>query len=101
MIEQDLEKLIGENIEKTEVTKKLSIDGDTRVYPVYKIPIDFLYYNDQNGRINTRYHQHIAEKGKVNPALGESTYNTFLKILYMAQLNQSKNNLGYPSKYRR
>ena len=38
---------------KTELTKQLSIDNHTEVYPVYKIRLDKLYYNDQNDRIAT------------------------------------------------
>lgn len=91
LINQDLEQLIGESIEKTELTKKLSIGGETSIYPVYKIPVDFLYYNDQNGRINTVYHQHIAEKGKVTPELGESPYNTlFENFIYGTTQSEQK-----------
>src|SRR5699024_12562357 len=39
------------NINKTEETKKLTIDGLTEIHPVYKIRISELYYNDQNDRI--------------------------------------------------
>lgn len=35
-----------ENIEETEVTKKMTVDGITKIYPVYKVRIDQLYYND-------------------------------------------------------
>lgn len=38
---------------KTEETKQLTIDGISKIYPVYKIKLDVLYYNDQNDRIAT------------------------------------------------
>lgn len=38
---------------KTEETKHLTIDGISKIYPVYRIKLDFLYYNDQNDRIAT------------------------------------------------
>ncbi len=37
----------------TDFTKKLTIDGVTRPYQVFKIKLDHLYYNDQNDRIAT------------------------------------------------
>lgn len=40
-------------IYKTEETKQLRIDGISKIYPVYKIKLDILYYNDQNDRIAT------------------------------------------------
>lgn len=50
--------LLKEGIEqgvviKTEMTTKLTIDGITKVYPVYQVRLDYLYYNDQNDRIAT------------------------------------------------
>ena len=46
---------------KTELTKQLSIDNHTEVYPVYKIRLDKLYYNDQNDRIATWISQYKAD----------------------------------------
>lgn len=40
-------------IYKTEETKQLRIDGISKIYPVYKIKLDILFYNDQNDRIAT------------------------------------------------
>ncbi|MBQ8246900.1 MAG: hypothetical protein IJZ42_07185 [Lachnospiraceae bacterium] len=37
----------------TDVTRKLTMDGVTKVYQVYKIKLSCLYYNDQNDRIAT------------------------------------------------
>ncbi|HFI0116322.1 TPA: ParB N-terminal domain-containing protein [Streptococcus suis] len=71
-----LEQLIenGE-IEKTDLTKRLTIDGQSKTYPVYKFPLEYLYYNDQNGRINTTYYQYIAKHGRIKPEPGNSKYN--------------------------
>lgn len=49
------------NINKTEETKKLTVDGLTKVYPVYKIRINELYYNDQNDRIATWISKYKAD----------------------------------------
>ena len=37
----------------TPLAKKLTIDGETKAYQVYKIDLDLLFYNDQNDRIAT------------------------------------------------
>lgn len=81
---QDLNKLIEEkSIEKTTLTKRLTIGGKTKDYPVYKFPLEYLYYNDQNGRINTVYHQYISNHGKLTPEIGDSKYNEiFEKFIF-------------------
>ena len=80
----DLNELIeNENIEKTTLTKRLTIGGETKDYPVYKFPLEYLYYNDQNGRINTVYHHYISNNGKLTPEIGESKYNEiFEKFIF-------------------
>ena len=80
----DLNELIKNgNIEKTTLTKRLTIGGETKDYPVYKFPLEYLYYNDQNGRINTVYHQYISNHGKLTPEIGESKYNEiFEKFIF-------------------
>ena len=80
----DLNELIKNgNIEKTTLTKRLTIGGETKDYPVYRFPLEYLYYNDQNGRINTVYHQYISNHGKLTPEIGESKYNEiFEKFIF-------------------
>ena len=80
----DLNELIKNgNIEKTTLTKRLTIGSETKDYPVYKFPLQYLYYNDQNGRINTVYHQYISNHGKLTPEIGESKYNEiFEKFIF-------------------
>ena len=80
----DLKELIKNgNIEKTTLTKRLTIGSKTKDYPVYKFPLEYLYYNDQNGRINTVYHQYISNHGKLTPEIGESKYNEiFEKFIF-------------------
>ena len=40
-------------VEPTTLSRKLTIDGITKAYPVYKVKLDQLFYNDQNDRIAT------------------------------------------------
>lgn len=37
----------------TKLSRKLTIDGITQAYPVYKVRLDMLFYNDKNDRIAT------------------------------------------------
>jgi hypothetical protein len=66
MNELNLIDLIGVDIAKTDGTRKLTIKGETQNYPVYKIPLKYLYYNDQNGRISTHISKYIDEHGSFN-----------------------------------
>lgn len=47
-------------VQKTSMTRKLTLGGVTKAYPVYRVRLDCLYYNDRNDRIATwltQYHQ--------------------------------------------
>lgn len=63
---EDLMTLIRtKKIYKTKYTRKVTFDGKTEIYPVYRVRLDALYYNDQNDRIATwisRYRAELAEK---------------------------------------
>ena len=90
---QDLNELIKNgDIEKTTLKKRLTIGGETKDYPVYKFPLEYLYYNDQNGRINTVYHQYISNHGKLTPEIGNSKYNEiFERFIYESKKQALKN----------
>lgn len=58
--------LLIEGIEKGIVTevgtsRKITIDGHTQAYPVYKVKLDYLFFNDQNDRIATWISQYKAD----------------------------------------
>lgn len=53
-------------VQETDLSKKLTIDGSTKAYPVYKIRLDQLHYNDQNDRIATWISRHNAENGDLD-----------------------------------
>lgn len=90
---QDLNELIKNgDIEKTTLKKRLTIGGEPKDYPVYKFPLEYLYYNDQNGRINTVYHQYISNHGKLTPEIGDSKYNEiFERFIYESKKQALKN----------
>ena len=65
---------------KTDLTRKLTVDGMTQAYPVYKIKLDWLYYNDQNDRIATWVSQYRFQHGGSAPDLADrETYNQVIE----------------------
>lgn len=63
--ERNLLSLVGTDaVQKTTLTRKVTYGGKTVVYPVYKIRLDLLFYNDQNDRIATWITQYETENGK-------------------------------------
>ncbi|MEB7824925.1 ParB/RepB/Spo0J family partition protein [Staphylococcus chromogenes] len=46
---------------KTDISTKLTVDGITSTYSVYKVKLDKLYYNDQNDRIATWISKYKAD----------------------------------------
>ncbi|MCT4584798.1 MAG: hypothetical protein N4A54_07750 [Peptostreptococcaceae bacterium] len=47
------EKIKKGIIHETDLTRKLTIDGITKIHKVYKVKLDYLYFNDKNDRIAT------------------------------------------------
>lgn len=88
-----------ENIEETEVTKKMTVDGITKIYPVYKVRIDQLYYNDQNDRIATWISRYKADNNISNfNDLNREKYNdiigNFIKQSNVKAFNNTLNNIS-------
>lgn len=79
-----LEMATANQLRATGATKKVSITGQVNdQYTVYQIPLKYLYYNDQNGRINTAYKQYLAEHPSLIPEPGNSEYNKiFQNFIY-------------------
>ena len=48
-------------VEKTSLSRKLTLGGITKAYPVYRVRLDLLYYNDQNDRIATWITQYKSD----------------------------------------
>lgn len=77
--------LLKEGIEqqavvKTTLTRKLTIDGLTKTYPVYKVRLDWLFYNDQNDRIATWISQYKAQHdGQMPDSTDRNNYNNIVE----------------------
>lgn len=65
---------------KTAQTRKLTVDGLTQAYPVYKVRLDWLFYNDQNDRIATWISQYKAQHdGNVPDISDRENYNKIIE----------------------
>lgn len=96
MEELNLLELIGKDITKTTGTRKLSIKGKTDNYGVYRIPLDYLFYNDQNGRIATYISKYEDDHGPLNMENKEnfnSIVHEFIVESNKNALNKTKNNI--------
>ena len=87
-----LEKVAANEFKETGEKKKLSVSGQVNNnYTVYAIPLKYLYYNDQNGRINTMYKKYSSIHGLLNPQVGNSSYNNiFEKFICDSNLQAMK-----------
>ena len=85
-------------VTKTHLSRKLTIDGVTKAYPVYKVRLDLLYYNDQNDRIATWLSQYNSEhpEAKLDPSDREA-YNALLESFIVASnpeaITRTQNNI--------
>ncbi|MDK3650796.1 ParB/RepB/Spo0J family partition protein [Staphylococcus pseudintermedius] len=85
-------------MEKTEANKKLTVDGITKVYPVYKIKLSELYYNDQNDRIATwiskyKIENKITDFEKYNIETYNDKIGEFIKSSDEKAYKKTKNNI--------
>lgn len=65
---------------KTAQTRKLTVDGLTKAYPVYKVKLDWLFYNDQNDRIATWISQYKTQHdGMVPDSADRNSYNAIIE----------------------
>lgn len=87
-----LQKAVANQLKKTGEKKKLSIRNQVDdKYDVYEIPLDLLFYNDQNGRINTLYKKYSSIHGLVSPVPGNSEYNKiFEKFIFNSNVQAMK-----------
>lgn len=91
-----LEMVAGNQIDKTGEVKKLTIPGSANSkYDVIAIPLEYLYYNDQNGRINTAYKKYKSENGELTPEVGASKYNEiFEDFIYASNKAKMKDTIA-------
>lgn len=95
--------LLKEGIEQqyvipTEYTRKLTIDGLTNSYQVYKIRLDKLYFNDQNDRIATWISKYKTENNIKKIDVRDESYNDIIEqFIYESNpkaIDKTMNNIG-------
>lgn len=88
-----LKEELGRAVETTGLSKKLTIDGIAKAYPVYRVRLDQLFYNDQNDRIATWISQYKNEHGEeaFEETLKESTHESYNAIIeqFIIQSNET------------
>ena len=85
-------------VEKTTLTRKLTLDGLTKAYPVYKVRLDQLYYNDQNDRIATWISQYKMQHDGAMPNPDDrDEYNRIIEEFVVASnpeaIHKTQNNI--------
>ena len=53
-------------VSKTPLSRKLTLGGVTKAYPVYRVRLDLLFYNDQNDRIATWITQYKNDTSNIS-----------------------------------
>ena len=60
-----IEKKDNGELEKTQATKRIRYKGKNCDFPVYRINLEYLYYNDKNGRITTDISEYKEKNGNI------------------------------------
>ena len=84
---------------RTTMTRKLTVDGITNAYPVYKVRLDCLFYNDQNDRIATWITQYKNDTKNVSFSdLSREDYNNIIEQFIIdsnpTAIEKTKNNIA-------
>ena len=86
-------------VEQTNLSRKLTLGGVTKAYPVYRVRLDLLYFNDQNDRIATWITQYKNDPGKPEfSSLSGEEYNCVIQQFIIdsnpAAIEKTKNNIA-------
>lgn len=86
-------------VEKTNLSRKLTLGGVTKAYPVYRVRLDLLYYNDQNDRIATWITQYKSDlQNAAFDTLDREQYNKTIEGFIIASnpaaMEKTKNNIA-------
>lgn len=68
---------------------KLKYQGEVRDFAVYKVPIEYLIFNVENGRIGTSVQSYRAERGTLDPENAQDAI-TIQSFLYESALDRNK-----------
>ena len=84
---------------RTDMAIKLTIDGNTQTYPVYKVHLSCLYFNDRNDRIATwinkyKLENHIDIFDKNNLEKYNDVIQKFIEESNPDAIARTKNNIS-------
>ncbi|EGA91387.1 hypothetical protein GPDM_00930 [Planococcus donghaensis MPA1U2] len=86
-METNLIELIEKDITLTDGTRNLTVKGETKNHKVYKIPLEYLFYNNQNGRITTWISKYNSENNLLN--LDDMEYYNSVLHGFIKQANEN------------
>lgn len=95
-MENRINLLKQSNVEQIEKYKNLVINKKSASYPVYKVPLKYLYYNDKNDRISTELIRYTSENKKEIPDNREEYNQVFENLIYKSnndKLNKTKKSI--------
>jgi len=86
-------------VERTQLSRKLTLKGVTKAYPVYRVRLDQVFYNDQNDRIATWITQYKNDVSNENfDEMDRETYNTIIEGFIIESnpgaIEKTKNNIA-------
>lgn len=86
-------------IERTTLTRKLTLGGITKPYPVYRVRLDQVFYNDQNDRIATWITQYRNDEKNVDfSRMDRDEYNSIIERFIIESnpeaISKTKNNIA-------
>lgn len=86
-------------VAKTTLSRKLTLGGVTKAYPVYKVRLDKLFYNDQNDRIATWITQYKNDTKNISFSdLSREEYNNIIEQFIIdsnpTAIEKTKNNIA-------
>lgn len=86
-------------VSKTSLSRKLTLGGVTKAYPVYRVRLDQLFYNDQNDRIATWITQYKNDtSNRPFSELSREEYNKIIEGFIVdsnpGAIEKTKNNIA-------
>ena len=87
-----------EIVQLTGLSRKLTVSGETLAYPVYRVRLDKLYFNDRNDRILTWISQYKDETGVEDlSGLSREEYNRIIEAFIVksnpASIEKTRNSI--------
>lgn len=89
--------IIGKlGVNRTDAIKKISFGGELESFPVYRVNLKYLFYNDKNDRVATWMSQFIEENGELDKQ-NLKEYNDIIEEFIVnsnkAAFTKTKNNI--------